>query len=108
MLGKQGEYLVGGKNYNTAIISQIDGIRAPQFRAISAKAFHKLLDETNVNATLIREVVEREYEQVDWNSVEVNSDPEFLRKFVRSTAEKVKKASRKGRTKVNQTQKIYK
>ena len=91
LLGKQGEYLVGGKNYNTAIISQLEGIRAPQFRAISANAFHKLLDETYVNATLIRETVDREYENVDWNSVEVNSDPEFLRNFVRSIAAKVKK-----------------
>ncbi len=90
-LAKEGEYLVGGKNYNTAIISQLDGIRTPQFRAISSLAFHKLLDETYVNATLIREVVEKEYEGVDWNSVEVNSDPEFLRKFVRSVAKKVKK-----------------
>jgi len=95
LLGKEGEYLVGGKNYNTAIISQLEGIRAPQFRAISAKAFHKLLDETYVNATLIRETVEREYDKVDWGSVEVNSDPEFLRKFVRSIASKVKKLQEK-------------
>lgn len=94
-LGKEGEYLVGGKNYNTAIISQIKGIRTPEFRAISSKAFHKLLDETYVNATLIREVVDREYENVKWESAEVNNDPDFLRKFVRSTAEKVKKLQEK-------------
>ncbi|MFW5792628.1 MAG: hypothetical protein ACOCVU_08175, partial [Desulfohalobiaceae bacterium] len=42
-IGEEAELLVGGKNYNTAIISQLDTVRAPQFRAISSQAFHKLL-----------------------------------------------------------------
>ena len=50
-IGEEAELLVGGKNYNTAIISQIKDIRAPQFRAISSKAFHMHLDETKVNAS---------------------------------------------------------
>ncbi len=82
-LGEEGELLVGGKNYNTAIISQVDGIRAPQFRAISSKAFHMLLDETKVNATLIRNVVNREYNKTNWADAEINKDSEFLQKFVR-------------------------
>ncbi|WP_302608702.1 hypothetical protein, partial [uncultured Desulfovibrio sp.] len=32
-LGPEAELLVGGKNYNTALISQIEGIQAPYFRA---------------------------------------------------------------------------
>ena len=48
-LGPEAELLVGGKNYNTALISQIEGIQAPYFRAISSLAFHQLLDETKVN-----------------------------------------------------------
>ncbi|MFW5931740.1 MAG: hypothetical protein ACOCSI_01470, partial [Desulfohalobiaceae bacterium] len=51
-MGEEAELLVGGKNYNTAIISQIENLRAPQFRAISAKAFHRILDECRVNAAL--------------------------------------------------------
>ncbi len=82
-LGEEAEILVGGKNYNTAIISQVQGIRAPQFRAISSIAFHKLLDETKVNATLVRAIVDREYNRTNWSSSEVNKDPEFLQKFVR-------------------------
>ena len=39
-IGEDAELLVGGKNYNTAIISTIEGIRAPQFRAVSSIAFH--------------------------------------------------------------------
>jgi len=85
-LGEKGEKLVGGKNYNMAILSQIKGIRVPSFRAISSKAFHMLLDQTQVNAELIRRVVNREFKKVDWSSEEVTEDPDFLRSFVRAVA----------------------
>ena len=77
-IGEDAEILVGGKNYNTALISQIQGIRAPQFRAVSSAAFHRVLDETKLNAALIREVVEDGYRRANWNDEEVNSDPEFV------------------------------
>ncbi|GFK92529.1 Phosphoenolpyruvate synthase [Fundidesulfovibrio magnetotacticus] len=89
-IGEEAELVVGGKNYNTAIISQVQGIRAPQFRAVSSLAFHKLLDETKVNAALIRQTVDHEYNRVDWTSEEVNKDPEFLKHFVRTLAQEVK------------------
>jgi pyruvate,water dikinase len=89
-MGEEAEVLVGGKNYNTAVISELEGIRAPQFRAVSATAFHKLLDETRVNATLVRSVVNDEYERVDWSGADANQDPDFLKKFVRNTALKVR------------------
>ncbi len=89
-IGEEAELLVGGKNYNTAIISQVQGIRAPQFRAISSKAFHMLLDETKVNATLIRSVVEKEYNRINWGDSEINKDPEFLQKFVRRLGREVR------------------
>ncbi len=91
-LGVEGEILVGGKNYNTAIINELEDIRAPQFRAISAKAFHRVLDETRVNGNIIRRLVDQEYQKIDWSSPEVNADPEFLRNFVRKTADKVREA----------------
>ncbi|MFW6323618.1 MAG: PEP/pyruvate-binding domain-containing protein [Desulfovibrionales bacterium] len=89
-IGEEAELLVGGKNYNTAIISQIEGVRAPQFRAISSNAFHKLLDESRVNAALIRSLVDREYDSIDWNDPEINKDHAFLQKFVRSLARSVR------------------
>ncbi|MFW6314881.1 MAG: PEP/pyruvate-binding domain-containing protein, partial [Desulfohalobiaceae bacterium] len=89
-MGVEAELLVGGKNYNTAIISEIDNLRAPQFRAISAKAFHRILDECRVNAALIRTVVDQEYEKVDWGGAAANNDPDFLKNFVRSTAKRVR------------------
>ncbi|MDY7001881.1 MAG: PEP/pyruvate-binding domain-containing protein, partial [Thermodesulfobacteriota bacterium] len=82
-IGVEAEILVGGKNYNTAIISQVKGIRAPEFRAISSIAFHTVLDETKVNATLVRSIVNKEYNNTDWSDAEINKDPEFLKKFVR-------------------------
>ncbi|GAB6038840.1 PEP/pyruvate-binding domain-containing protein [Fundidesulfovibrio butyratiphilus] len=85
-IGEEAELLVGGKNYNTAIISQVPGIRAPQFRAVSSIVFHKLLDETKVNAAQIRAAVDHEYNRTDWHSDEVNQDPEFIRNFVRKLA----------------------
>ncbi|MFP4034190.1 MAG: PEP/pyruvate-binding domain-containing protein [Desulfovermiculus sp.] len=91
-MGENAELLVGGKNYNTAIISELENIRAPQFRAISAKGFHRLLDETKVNAAVIRSVVDQEYKKVDWSGTEVNSDPEFLKTFVRQTAGRVRES----------------
>ncbi len=94
-MGEDAEVLVGGKNYNTAIISELKGIRAPQFRAISSLAFHKVLDETKVNASLIRTVVNQEYEKVDWSGADVNQDPEFLKNFVRNTAIKVREIQAK-------------
>jgi pyruvate,water dikinase len=95
-IGEEAELLVGGKNYNTAIISQVKGIRAPQFRAISSIAFHKHLDETKVNAAVVRSVVEKEYTTTDWTDEEVNKDPEFLKHFVRITAQKVRESSGDG------------
>ncbi|MBC7355114.1 MAG: phosphoenolpyruvate synthase [Desulfomicrobiaceae bacterium] len=89
-IGEEAELLVGGKNYNTAIISTIDGIRAPQFRAISSIAFHKILDETKVNAAVVRATVDRAYESVDWSSPEVNRDAGFLQKFVRRIAQDIR------------------
>ncbi|MBQ3060738.1 MAG: phosphoenolpyruvate synthase [Desulfovibrio sp.] len=82
-LGSEAELLVGGKNYNTALISQIEGIQAPHFRAVSSLAFHRLLDETKVNGRIVRAVVDKEYGRIDWNDPEINQDPEFLQKFVR-------------------------
>jgi len=94
-IGEDAELLVGGKNYNTALISQVEGIRSPQFRAVSSLAFHKLLDETKVNASVVRSVVDSEYNAVDWSSEEVNSDSEFLQKFVRSIALVIKEEAGK-------------
>jgi pyruvate,water dikinase len=88
-IGPDAELLVGGKNYNTAIISQVPNIRAPQFRAISSIAFHKLLDETKVNASLVRSIVDKEYNATDWADDEINRDPEFLRKFTRRIAKRI-------------------
>lgn len=82
-LGPEAELLVGGKNYNTALISQISGIQAPYFRAINSLAFHKLLDEAKVNGRVVRSVVDKEYGRIDWNDPEINQDPDFLQKLVR-------------------------
>ena len=95
-IGEEAEILVGGKNYNTAIISQVEGIRAPQFRAISSIAFHKLLDETKVNAALIRSTVDTEYLKIDWNDEEINKDPEYLQKFVKNIARIVRESKETG------------
>ncbi len=92
-MGESAELLVGGKNYNTALISEIEGIQAPYFRAISSIAFHKLLDETSVIASVVRAVVDKEYKRIDWNDSEINQDPEFLQKFVRSLGRLTKEAS---------------
>ncbi len=89
-IGVDAELLVGGKNYNTAIISQVPGIKAPQFRAVSSIAFHKVLDETKINAALTRAVVDREYKRVDWEDPEISGDPEFLQKFVRNIGKAIR------------------
>ena len=89
-LGEPAELLVGGKNYNTALISQVDNIRAPQFRAISSIVFHRLLDESKVNAALIRSSVDKEYDRINWSDSEINKDPEFIRHLVRRLAKQIK------------------
>ena len=89
-LGLKGEMLVGGKNYNMAILSQIGGIRVPSFRAVSSEAFHMLLDQSEVNAELVRRLVNREFNRIDWSSDEVTEDPESLRSFVRAVADQVR------------------
>ena len=94
-IGEEAELLVGGKNYNTAIISQVSGIRAPEFRAISSHAFHHILDETKVNAAVVRATVDKEYNNVDWHSDEVNQDSEFLQNFVRTVGKKIREQSGK-------------
>lgn len=91
-LGESGELLVGGKNYNTAIISQIKEIQAPHFRAISSVAFHRVLDETKVNSRIVRAMVDQEYSRIDWNDPEINRDPDYLQKFVRQLGKQVQAA----------------
>ena len=93
-LGEEAELLVGGKNYNTALISQIEGIQAPYFRAISSKAFHHLLDETKVSGRVVRSVVDKEYGRIDWNDPEINQDPDFLQKFVRQLGRQITRPPR--------------
>lgn len=94
-IGEDAELLVGGKNYNTAIISQVAGIRAPEFRAISSHVFHTLLDDTKVNAAVVRAMVDKEYNKIDWNSDQVNEDSEFLQSFVREVGAKIREQSEK-------------
>ena len=89
-IGPDAELLVGGKNYNTSIISTIENIRAPQFRAISSKVFHIVLDETKVNAASVRAIVDREYDAIPWTNQEINEDPDYLQNFVRKVAKKLK------------------
>ncbi len=93
-IGPEAELLVGGKNYNTALISQINGIQAPHFRAISSRAFHKLLDETRVNGRAARAVVDREYDRVDWKDPEISGDPEFLQKFARQLGKQIRETTK--------------
>ena len=81
-IGESAEIIVGGKNFNTAKIHEIKGVRSPQFRAISSINFHKVLDETSINAALVRSLVEREYSRIDWNDPEINRDPDYLQKLV--------------------------
>ncbi|CCH47658.1 PEP/pyruvate-binding domain-containing protein [Pseudodesulfovibrio piezophilus] len=95
LIGEDAELLVGGKNYNTAIISQIQGIRAPEFRAISSHVFHTILDDTKVNAAVVRATVDKEYNKIDWNSDEVNEDSEFLQHFVREVGKKIREQADK-------------
>ena len=99
-LGAPAELLVGGKNFNTAKISEIPGIQAPYFRAISSLAFHRVLDETTVDSSLIREIVDREYQQVDWTDPQINADPEFVQKFVRRLSDLVRSQGKTGITKL--------
>ncbi len=95
-IGLDAELLVGGKNYNTAIISEVKGIRTPQFRAISSVAFHKLLDETKVNASLVRSMVEDEYATIDWGDGAINQDGEYLGKLVRRIGKRVRETKERG------------
>ncbi len=101
-IGESAEIIVGGKNYNTAKIHEIKGVRSPQFRAISSINFHKLLDETRINAALVRSLVEKEYSRIDWNDPEINRDADFLQKLVRNLGKEIKKADAKeqGATKI--------
>lgn len=93
-LGVSGEMLVGGKNYNTAIISQIKEIQAPHFRAISSVAFHHVLDESKVNSRLVRSMVDQEYGRIDWNDPVINQDPDYLQKFVHQLGKRVADAQK--------------
>ncbi len=92
-IGESAEIIVGGKNFNTAKIHEVKGVRTPQFRAISAINFHKLLDECHINAALVRSLVDKEYTRIDWNDPEINRDSEFLQKLVRNLGKLIKKES---------------
>ncbi len=93
-IGEEAEMLVGGKNYNTALIHEVEGVQSPQFRAVSSICFHTLLDEAKVNAALVRSTIEREYARIDWNDPEINKDSEFLQKLVRTFAKEIRSADK--------------
>ncbi len=92
-IGESAEIIVGGKNYNTARIHEVPGVQTPQFRAISSLCFHKVLDETKVNAALVRSLVDKEYSRIDWNDPEINRDGEFLQKLARNLGKEIRTAS---------------
>ncbi|MEG2004667.1 MAG: PEP/pyruvate-binding domain-containing protein, partial [Bilophila sp.] len=92
-IGEDAELLVGGKNYNTALISRVAGVRIPQFRAISSRAFHIVLDECRVCGALVRTKVDEAYSRIDWTSEEVTQDHDFLTTFVRTAAADIRAAS---------------
>ncbi len=92
-MGEAAEMLVGGKNYNTALISGVEGINTPQFRAIPATAFHTVLNESRVNASIVYDVVNKAVAEVDWASPAVASDHGFFAAFVRRTAAEVRQTS---------------
>ena len=92
-IGESAELLVGGKNYNTSLISRVQGVRTPQFRAISSVAFHIVLDECKVCAALVRSMVDEAYSKVDWTSEEVTKNHDFLPEFVRGVAADIRKAA---------------
>lgn len=92
-LGPSAELLVGGKNYNTARISEIKEIQAPHFRAISSLAFHRVLDECKVNSRIVRSMVDREYARIDWNDPEINKDPDYMQKLVRRLGKQIQQAA---------------
>ncbi len=48
-----------------------------------------------MNAAVVRATVEKEYNNVDWYSDEVNQDTEFLQNFVRELGKKVREQSTK-------------
>ncbi|MCH5276230.1 MAG: phosphoenolpyruvate synthase [Desulfovibrionaceae bacterium] len=91
-IGEIAETIVGGKNFNTAHIHEIPGVRTPQFRAISSLCFHKLLDECFVNAALVRSLVDKEYARIDWNDPNINQDAEFVQKLVRNLSREIRSA----------------
>ena len=93
-IGEPAETIVGGKNYNTAKIHEVPGVSTPQCRAISSICFHKVLDETTVNAALVRSLVEKEYARIDWNDPEINKDSEFLQKLVRNLSKEIRNTSK--------------
>lgn len=92
-IGESAETIVGGKNYNTALIHEVPGVSTPQFRAISSICFHMVLDETTVNAALVRSLVEKEYSRIDWNDPEINKDSDFLQKLVRNLGKEIRTLS---------------
>lgn len=92
-IGESAELLVGGKNYNTSLISRVQGVRTPQFRAISSVAFHIVLDECKVCAALVRSMVDEAYGKIDWTSEEVTKNHDFLPEFVRGVAADIRKAT---------------
>ena len=79
LIGEEAELLVGGKNYNTAIISQVQGIRRPNSGPFPHMHFIPSLTKPRSTPPWWRATVDKEYNQVDWHSDEVNRTPSSCR-----------------------------
>jgi len=58
-LGRTGLELVGGKNYNLAILENLVGVNTAAFCAVSATAYNEHLDNANVDSVFLDQFVKK-------------------------------------------------
>ena len=76
-LGRTGLGLVGGKNYNLAILENLEGVKTAAFCAVSATAYNKHLDNAMVDSVVLSQFLENAI--VEYGSQDL-AQPKFVLK----------------------------
>lgn len=75
-MGRDALTAVGGKNYNMAIINNIEGVRGAQYRAVTAHAYNQHLDTRFIDPSKMTEYVESAISE--FNAADGLEQPTFI------------------------------
>ncbi len=87
-LGPRALGLVGGKNYNMAQLNSIPGVRGAEFRAVTASAYDRHLDQATIDGSSLDAFLSRLFARTDFKALAAKDGNAFQQDFVLAESER--------------------